>query len=168
MYTKVDNNIKNAGETIQTGANINSESKKFNFIRHKSLGRLDISHILSEITIDDSTLVLKQQKINLYFFKKKPIETVHNLMDITSIKIVRIFDISDVIFSVIFALLGFISPVFFIAAIVLFWVSVGKKIEIKKSNNATISIPTDSNSLSSELIQALISINKGIVVENIK
>lgn len=165
MLKSNSSDIKTEIKNIQAEVDLNTKSKKFKFIRHKSLGRLDISHIISDVTISDSTLNLKQQKIALYFFKKMPIETVHNIMDITSIKIVRVFDISDTIFSVIFALLGFFQPICFILSILLFWVALGKKIEIKKINNSTISIPTGNSSQCSELMQTLISINKSIVVK---
>ncbi len=147
--------------------NINLESQDFQFIRHKSLGRLDISHIISDLKITGEDLTIVQQKIVLYFFKKNPIKTVHNINDIASIKVKRIFDISDMIFSVIFASLGLSQPVFFIVAAILFWVGMGKKIEIKKKNNFVITIPTGSSTMCSSLVKSINRINKSIVVENI-
>lgn len=159
--TKVNTDSTN----MQTKTCVDLESKQFHFIRHKSLGRGNISYISSDVAIANAVLTLKQQKIILYFFKRKPIETVHNIMDIASIRIVRTFDISDTIFSIIFALLGFYRPAFFIVAILFLWVSIGKKIELKMTNNSTISIPAENYKLCYKLMQALVSINKSIVIE---
>lgn len=168
MLMSNDSNIETNIKNVQAKVDLNTESKKFQFIRHKSLGRLDISHTISDVIIEGSSLTLNQQKVNFYFFRKDPLKTVHNIMDITSIRVVNIFDISDIIFSIIFVLLGFFQPILFIAAIVLFWVSLGKKIEIKKSNNSTISIPTDNSKTCTELMKILISINESIAIGNVK
>jgi len=150
-------------ELITTSSPV--QSLEFAFMRHKSLGRLDISHMCSEVSIINSTLKLQQQKIHLYWFKSKPIATIHNIMDIASIRVVRIFDISDMIFGIIFALLGFINPLFFIGAALLIWVGIGKKIEIRKSNGAVLSIPSGNSSACMQLAQVISSINRGIVVD---
>lgn len=168
MINNRESKVKVDSTNMQTEVHTAGETKKFEFIRHKSLGRGNISYILSNVIVNDATLTLKQQKIILYFFKRKPIETVHNIMDIASIKIVRTFDISDTIFSIIFAILGFYQPLFFIAAALFIWIGIGKKIQLKKANNSTISIPAENYKLCSELMETLVAINRGIVVENIK
>lgn len=168
MLNNNDNSyIKSNPEGIQNEIFNNADNKRFQFSRHKSIGRLDISHFITNVSINNTTLALKQQKIILYFFKKTPFETIHNITDITSIKLVRTFDISDTIFSITFFLLGFFQPISFIFAILFFWIAIGKKIELKKSNNSTISIPTENSKRCSELVQTLVSINRGIVIENI-
>ena len=144
---------------------LNSEPKLFTFIRHRSIGRGEISCITSEVNIIDSILTIKQQKIIAYFFKKKPIEAIHNVMDIASMKIIRTFDKSDTFFSIIFVLLGFFNPLSFIPAILFFWVGMGKNIQIKKSNGATISIPAENSKTCSELSESLIAINNSIVFQ---
>lgn len=151
--------------TKESHNELSSEPKKFTFIRRKSIGRGELSRIISEVTITDSILTIKQQKIISYFFKQKPIESIHNVMDIASIKIVRTFDKSDTFFSIIFAILGFFNPLFFILTIIFFWVGMGKNIQITKSNGATISIPGENSKSCSELSESLMEINRGITFQ---
>lgn len=146
--------------------NTTSQIKQFKFIRHKSLGKLDLSHIISEITLTNSILELNQQKILLYFFKKKPIKTTHNISEIISARIKKTLDMSDAAFSIIFALIGFFNPAFFILAAILLWVGVGRKIELKKSNGETIIIPAENKKYCIELVEYLLSINNSMVVYN--
>jgi len=150
-----------------TGNNskINVEAKKITFIRHKSLARLDISYLISEIYISSLTMKLDQQKINFYIFKKKPVETIYNVKDFTSIKIMRTLDVSDGIFALIFALLGLYNNTFFLATAMLLWLGVGKKIKIKLKNNTTISIPSEKTKPCLELLDEILKINPSIVVE---
>ena len=160
--TKETTSIKtNTGNNSE----INVEAKKITFIRHKSLARLDISYLISEIYISSLTMKLDQQKINFYIFKKKPVETIYNVKDFTSIKIMRTLDVSDGIFALIFALLGLYNNTFFLATAMLLWLGVGKKIKIKLKNNTTISIPSEKTKPCLELLDEILKINPSIIVE---
>jgi hypothetical protein len=166
LCTKCEVNQTTSIKTdTENNSEINVEAKKITLIRHKSLGRIDISHLISEINISRLTMKLKQQKINFYIFKKKPIETIHNVKDFTSIKIGRTLDISDGIFALIFGLFGFVNPTFFLATAILLWVGFGRKIKIKLSNNAIILIPSDKTKPCLELLDELLKISPSIVVE---
>jgi len=160
--TKETTSIKtNTGNNSE----INVEAKKITFIRHKSLARLDISYLISEIYMSSLTMKLNQQKINFYIFKKKPVETIYNVKDFTSIKIVRTLDVSDGIFALIFVLLSLYNITFFLATVMLLWLGVGKKIKIKLKNNTTISIPSEKTKPCLELLDEILKINPSIIVE---
>jgi len=166
LCKECEENQPTLAKTVEeNNSQINADTKQFIFRRHKSLGKLDISYIVSEINICSLTMKLKQQKINFYIFKKKATETIHSVKDFTSIKIVRTLDISDGIFALIFALLGILNPAFLIVAAILLWVGFGRKIKIRLSNNAVIIIPSDKAKPCNELLDEILKINPSIVVE---
>jgi hypothetical protein len=146
----------------------NSASKQFKFIRRKHFGRICISHIVTVVNITDTNVSINKNKIIFYIFKRKPIETSHSIMDMSSLTVSRTMDKGCAIFSAIFIVLGIFSPILFIMTALLIWLGIGKELKIKMSNGTVISIPSEFNrgfSKTSDVIDSLVAINKGIVVQ---
>lgn len=155
------NRIKIEDSSIDDKIN-NSE---FIFSRHKSLGRIDISHTISKINISNKILNINQQKINFYWFKKQPIETSHELSTITKIKVKKTVDISDLIFAILFILLGFVNPLNFLVSAILLWLGFGYKVIISKINGTYIEIPAEFSKDCMNLVQDIVKHNNSVLVE---
>lgn len=158
-------NVTERNGNEENHCDYNQEEQVFSFRRHKSLGKLDISHAISEISIIGDRFKLKQQKIRLYFWKKTPIVTEHNIRDFAEIKISRTLDLSDTIFTIIFFFMGFINPPFFILSLLMLWISIGYNITILKNNGVKLVIPTENHSMGLELVKHISLINNSIGVE---
>jgi hypothetical protein len=144
---------------------IDTETKIFEFVRHKSLGRMDISHVISVAEISGESFKLAQQKIILYFIKRTPVETTHSIIDIASMRIKKSLDISDIFIAIVFAAAGFANPILFLCSLVFLWVGIGRKIEITKSNGSVIVIPAENEKNWIPMFEALTKINSGIVLQ---
>ncbi|EGC92627.1 hypothetical protein HMPREF9402_0026 [Turicibacter sp. HGF1] len=132
---KLCNNLdeeKNSSDYVQ----------KFEFQRHKSLGRMTMSTIYSTVEINNEKMKLSQEKILFYFYKKK-FQWDINREDIKFINVKKTIDMSDLLFCVIFTLLGFKEIIFFIPALLLLWLGIGYKIEIWDIHENKLVIPDE-------------------------
>lgn len=157
MYCKncgheLEPNVHFCGECGRAIINLNPEEKlteelqqldnSFEFRRHKSLGRVNISIIISKVEVRNQMMNVIQEKRYLYFIKKK-VEYNLPLNQIKSLYIKRTIDISDLIFGLIFCILGFFNFLNFIPGILLLWIGFGCKIEIYDLQNNKILIPAE-------------------------
>lgn len=142
-----------------------SSNNEFIFKRHKSLGKLDISYTISNVNICNKKLNITQQKVTLYWFKKQPIQTSHDISSFTNIKVKKTIDKSDMIFAIIFILIGFVDFMGFLMGGLLLWIGLGYKVRIGKINGAEIEIPAEFSKDCLELVNRIVEVNRSIVVE---
>lgn len=142
-------------------------SKEYQFKREKYLGKLVVQEILTDVKLEEALMKYKQKRTTLYWFQKELVETEHHITDFVSIQCSRTIDLSFLLLGVLALFIGFESGEFFyvLFALLLWWIGLGSKVVITKSNGAKIKIAGSNRSECESLIRDLVCINKSIVIK---
>lgn len=146
---------------------IDETKTEYIFQREKCIGNLSFQEIITQVYIEEAVMRYNQKKITLSYFQKALFETEHNIHDFVTVKCSRTIDLSFLILGLLSLVIGFETTEIFYLIItgVLFWLGLGTKIVITKSNGAKINIVGSSHSECESFIRDLVSINKSIVVK---
>lgn len=159
-------------EVKETNAQVlssdNEEVKsEFTFMSEKHIGRLRIKQIITKASIEDAIMRYKKKKIMLYYFQKDTFETEHNIHDFVAIKCSWTIDLFFLILGIIELINAFdMADIWWLlSALLSFWLGLGVKMIITKSNGAKIVIGENSRSECEAFIQKLVEVNKSIVIK---
>lgn len=141
------------------------EIKQEYWFRKKNyLGSLQYSVITTCIHLEPSYMKIVQDKKTLVIFKKRLLDAKIEYGDIHDIVIKKTIDKYDSFFAIIFCIFGIAMPIVFLLAILLFWISYGKKIHIFTVKNV-YKIPTSAEFEVHELLAAIKVSNPAIFIK---
>ncbi|MDU1936421.1 MAG: zinc ribbon domain-containing protein [Clostridium sp.] len=166
MYCKncgisIDENSKfcsNCGNEIIIETNFNFENdrrKEYNFSKVKQLGALNIELIKTKINIMNDKINIYEEKTILYFIKRKPKIIELSVKDIKEVNLKNAIDTIDLIYAIVFGVLGFLFPPVFIVTIVCLITGFGQKVRIKLKNGFEVFIQTEKNNIVQEFIKGI-------------
>ncbi|MDE5977382.1 MAG: hypothetical protein K2G70_02795 [Turicibacter sp.] len=143
------------------------EREEFSFVDEKHIGRLRFKQIITNVSIEDSIMRYKQNNITLYYFQKDTFETEHNIHDFVAVKCSWKVDLFFLILGIIELMIAFDGAeiLWLLSAGLSFWVGLGVKMIITKSNGAKIMIEENSRSKCENFIQRLVEVNRSIVIK---
>lgn len=142
--------INNSYENTNTNI-----KKEYKFSKAKQLGLINIAVIETNINIDNNKMNIIEQRKVLGLFKGK--RKVNSLIanDIKGITTKSVIDTIDLVYAIVFALIGFVFlPAFLISAICLF-TGYGQRIFIKDKNGNEVKIQVEKSSIVREFIEEI-------------
>lgn len=133
-------------QTVTSKSRVSRE--EFIFIDEKHIGRLRFKQVITNVSIEDAIMRYKQKKITLYYFQKDTFETEHNIQDFVAVKCSWKVDLFFLILGVIELMIAFEGAeiLWLLSAGLSFWLGLGVKMIITKSNGAKIMIEENSRS----------------------
>lgn len=142
--------INNSYENINTNI-----KKEYRFSKVKQLGLINIAVIETNINIDNNKMNIIEQRKVLGLFKGK--RKVNSLIatDIKEIATKSVIDTIDLVYAIVFALIGFVFiPAFIISAVCLF-TGYGQRIFIKDKNGNEVKIQAEKSHIVQEFIHEI-------------
>lgn len=164
MYCKncgisIDENSKfcsNCGNEIIIETNFNFENdrrKEYKFSKVKQLGALNIAVIETTISIDNSRMYINEQRRILYFINGKRKVSTIILNEMCGVVTKTAIDTIDLIYAILFGVLGLIFPPAFIITAVCLFTGYGQRILIKQRSGVDVEIQAEKSPLVEEFIQ---------------
>lgn len=148
-------------QTIEQQTVEETKGHQFLFSRFKRFGRVRITVIETTLNISEDLLTIDESKTTLLFTKKILLLKTKKIGDIKSISVKHSMDINNVIFAIIFAVIGFVQPPAFLVTALLLWMGYAKKMRIE-FDDETIVIPAKDAKQFNELIGMLKEKNQNI------
>lgn len=142
---KVDS--KNICENINTNI-----KKEYKFSKVKQLGAVNISVIETNINIDNNKMNIIEQRKVLGLFKGKRKANSLIITDIKGITTKTTIDTIDLIYAIVFALIGIALPPAFIISAVCLFTGYGQRIFIKDKNGNEVKIQAEKSHIVQEFI----------------
>lgn len=126
--------------------------KEYSFSKVKQLGLINIAVIDTNINIDNNKINISEQRRVLGLFKGK--RKTNSLLsnDIKGITTKSVIDTIDLIYAIIFALIGFAFPLAFLISAVCIFTGYGQRIFIREKNGNEVKIQAEK----SPIVQAFI------------
>ena len=142
---KVDS--KNIYENINTNI-----KKEYKFSKVKQLGAVNIAVIDTNITVDNNRIIIAEQRKILGLFKGKRKANSLIITDIKGITTKATIDTIDLIYAIVFALIGIVLPPAFIISAVCLFTGYGQRIFIKDKNGNEVKIQAEKSPIVQEFI----------------
>ncbi|WP_371371017.1 zinc ribbon domain-containing protein [Sporomusa aerivorans] len=156
--------VEKVSETSYVGEIMPEIKREYQFKKRNYLGSLQYSTITTCIQLEPSYMKIVQDKKTLGIFEKRLLETKIEYVEIHDIVMKKTMDKYDSVFAIIFCILGIAMPLVFLLAILLFWISYGKKIHIFTAKNV-YKIPTSAEFELHELMASVKTFNPNIFIK---
>lgn len=138
--------------TLENDLNNNED---FLFEWEKHIGDLTMNKVKTKISLDNSTLLIETRNHYLSFIRgsvkirRLPVE------NIARIAVKKILNTGDMILGIALTVLGFVNPIMFIIAILIFWTGISTKIVITTNLKNKIIIPSDSKKYAEKFVETI-------------
>lgn len=118
--------------------------KEFLFISDKHIGDLTLNKISTNIQVTFQSVRIEKQSRYLGWIKRPSTIQTLPITNIAGLKVRKVMNLSDMVLGSVMVVLGFGSPLFWIFAILFFWMGFSNKIIITTNLQTKIKIPVDS------------------------
>lgn len=144
-------------DTMEESTTVSNECKKMSFQKKKMFTYLVYRCTSTEVTIENQMMHLSQT-VKKIFRKERTTETNIPMTEIKDISIKTKMDLWDTLYGIIFIILGFFAPVFFLLAALFLFCGYGKIIQIEQNNGIKYLIPSD---LKTDDVERLMTLANG-------
>lgn len=129
--------------------------KEYSFSKVKQLGVINIAVIETNVSINNNNMNIIEQRKVLGLFKGK--RKVNSLMirDIKGLTTKSVIDTIDLIYAIVFALVGFVLPIAFLISAVCLFTGYGQRIFIKDKNGNEVKIQAEKSPIVQEFIHEI-------------
>lgn len=136
--------------------NINTNIKKeYRFSKVKQLGAINIAVIETNININNNNInIIEQRKVLGLFKGKRKVESLI-VDDIKGITTKSVIDTIDLVYAIVFTLIGFALPIAFLISAVCLFTGYGQRIFIKDKNGNEVKIQAEKSHIIQEFIEEI-------------